>query len=165
MPPQVTLEIAILDYCTEPRSKTEIMKYCGYKHTYYFFKKHLSPLLQSGQLRMTIPDMPKSRNQRYVATSTFSNEKEVKHNITNHVSDKVSDKVTPQVTSIIAILEYCKEPRSREEIMKYCGYEHTYYFFKKHLSPLLQSGQLQMTIPDKPHSRNQKYVTVKKTNN
>ena len=82
---------------------------------------------------MTIPDMPKSRNQRYVATPTFSNEKEVKHNITNHVSDKVndhvsdkvSDKVTPQVTSIIAILEYCKEPRSREEIMKYCGYEHT----------------------------------------
>jgi ATP-dependent DNA helicase RecG len=32
------------------------------------------------------------------------------------------------------------------------------YFNKTVLLPLLESGKLKMTIPDKPNSRNQKYV-------
>ena len=32
----------------------------------YFRKGILKPLLESGQLRMTIPDKPNSKNQRYV---------------------------------------------------------------------------------------------------
>ena len=34
-------------------------------------------------------------------------------------------------------------------------------FTGQYLKPLLESGQLRMTIPDKPNSRNQKYVAVK----
>ena len=50
---------------------------------------------------------------------------------------------------------------SREEIMTMCGLKNKNHFIKAHLKPLLESGQLRMTIPDKPNSRNQKYVAVK----
>ena len=46
------------------------MSMCGLKNKNHFIKAHLKPLLESGQLRMTIPDKPNSRNQKYVAVKT-----------------------------------------------------------------------------------------------
>ena len=56
------------------------------------------------------------------------------------------------------ILEFCKEPKSVKEIMEYIGLKHRPTFMYDYLNPLLEKGKLQMTIPDKPKSRNQKYV-------
>lgn len=75
---------------------------------------------------------------------------------------QVTTQVATQVTTQVAILAFCKEPRSKAEIMEHCGYKNTKNFTQIHLRPLMESGQLQMTIPDKPRSRNQKYVTVQK---
>ena len=35
------------------------------------------------------------------------------------------------------------------------------YFRAKILKPLLTSGKLRMTVPDKPNSKNQKYIANK----
>lgn len=78
------------------------------------------------------------------------------------VETQVRTQVATQVTTQVAILAFCKEPRSKAEIMEHCGYKNTKNFTQIHLRPLMESGQLQMTIPDKPRSRNQKYVTVQK---
>ena len=56
------------------------------------------------------------------------------------------------------ILEFCKEPKSVKEIMEYIELKHRPTFMHDYLNPLLEEGKLQMTIPDKPKSRNQKYV-------
>ena len=53
------------------------------------------------------------------------------------------------------------EPRSKAEIAKLCGFKDIKHFTSHYLKPLLESGRLRMTIPDKPNSRNQKYITVK----
>lgn len=60
------------------------------------------------------------------------------------------------------ILAFCIEPRSKVEIMQYCGYKNVKNFTQLYLNPLMENKQLQMTIPDKRNSRNQKYVTVQK---
>lgn len=60
------------------------------------------------------------------------------------------------------ILNYCKVPRTREEIQKYSGIRNRAYFRKYVLKPLLDSNKLSMTIPNKPNSRMQKYVKIKK---
>ncbi|MDQ7003006.1 MAG: hypothetical protein Q9N02_10050, partial [Ghiorsea sp.] len=56
-------------YCHQPRSVTEMMGYLGLKHRTYFRRNILNPLLDKGQLELTIPHKPKSPNQKYVISS------------------------------------------------------------------------------------------------
>lgn len=67
---------------------------------------------------------------------------------------------TPQVQNReSAILNYCKVPRTREEIQNYIGIKDRKHFREYILKPLLDSEKLSMTIPDKPNSKLQKYVS------
>ena len=61
-----TVSKQILVFCTTPKSKKELAAFCGFKDLRNFTLKHINPLLESGQLKMTIPDKPKSRNQKYI---------------------------------------------------------------------------------------------------
>ena len=70
------------------------------------------------------------------------------------------DKPNKKEDKINLILEFCKEPKSVKEIMEYIGLKHRPTFIYDYLNPLLEKNKLQMTIPDKPKSRNQKYITT-----
>lgn len=81
-------------------------------------------------------------------------------NVTIRTKYTALDKsVTPQVK----VLEFCHIPRKKAEIAKYCGYKDIKHFTKKYLIPLIEEGKLEMTIPEKPNSRNQKYVISRKS--
>ncbi|MBS5857664.1 MAG: putative DNA binding domain-containing protein [Clostridium sp.] len=58
------------------------------------------------------------------------------------------------------ILELCKTEKSLKEITKYFGYKDVYKFKNNYINKLLEQNKLKMTIPDKPKSRSQKYVTI-----
>ena len=73
---------------------------------------------------------------------------------------QVRTQVRTQVTLTEQILTFCSVPHSKAEIAEHCGYKNTKSFTKRYLRPLLDKGQLQMTIPDKPRSQHQKYMTV-----
>lgn len=55
------------------------------------------------------------------------------------------------------ILEFCKIPRSRQEIQEYLGLKSSSYIREKVLNPLIKGGLLELTVPDKPTSPKQKY--------
>ena len=56
----------LLEYCSVPRSRDEMQQHYGISSRDYFRKNVLKPLLESDQLKKTIPDKPNSPNQKYV---------------------------------------------------------------------------------------------------
>ena len=59
-----------------------------------------------------------------------------------------------------SLLEFCQEPRSRKEIADFLGITTIYYVSQNYIHPLLESGQLKMTKPESPKSKNQKFYSV-----
>ena len=55
----------IIDFCREPKSVMEIMDNFKFKSRTSFKRNYLQKLLAEGTLKMTIPDKPSSRNQKY----------------------------------------------------------------------------------------------------
>ena len=111
-----------------------------------------------------LPDYTEAYKPEFFSTATDF--KVVLKNINYHHSHSIMDttQVRTQDKTQVAlsdkILAFCSIPHSKTEIANYCGYKNTKNFTKKYLRPLLDSGTLKMTIPDKPNSRNQKYITV-----
>ena len=58
------------------------------------------------------------------------------------------------------IVEYCTEARSIQEILEHLGLKDRKSLMK-HINRLLEQGRIARTLPDKPTSRAQKYVTIK----
>ncbi|MDR0861475.1 MAG: putative DNA binding domain-containing protein [Oscillospiraceae bacterium] len=80
---------------------------------------------------------------------------------TDQDADQVSDQDADQVSDqdvFADILDYCEQARTKKEICTQLGYKNLTYFTRKYLNPLVDDGKLSLTIPEKPTSRNQRYV-------
>jgi ATP-dependent DNA helicase RecG len=69
----------------------------------------------------------------------------------NQVSNQVSD-----------VLNYCLQAKSRSEILENLGITNQFKNYQRHIEPLLEKGLIQMTHPENPKHRNQKYITTQK---
>ena len=65
------LQSKIIEFCEKPRAKESLAKEFGFdeKHPSYFMNNYVIPLIEAGELKYTIPDKPKSKNQRIVAAN------------------------------------------------------------------------------------------------
>ena len=69
----------------------------------------------------------------------------------------------PQVTlQVRTMLAACAEPKSREDIQKILVLSDRWHLRKAYILPALEAEWLAMTIPDKPKSSKQRYVTTEK---
>jgi ATP-dependent DNA helicase RecG len=65
----------------------------------------------------------------------------------------------------LELIEFCKTPRSRAEIAEYFkGRTTINYVMSDYLHPLVEKGIIKLAIPDKPKSKNQKYLFLAKNN-
>ena len=60
------------------------------------------------------------------------------------------------------IIQFCSIPRTAKEIMDHIGYYNNSKNMTAYVKPLLEMGYLEMTEPEKPNSKNQKYRKVRK---
>ena len=76
----------------------------------------------------------------------------------DRAQDRAQDETQDKSTMI---LDFCVKPRTKQEIMDHLGFSSRRQFNERYMKPLLEAGKLVMTIPDKPSSKNQKYVAKK----
>lgn len=62
----------------------------------------------------------------------------------------------------LQLLSYCLEPKTITELMEYLGWKIRTKFRQKYVTPLIDKGLLEMTVPDKPQSSKQKYKVSSK---
>lgn len=59
------LSDSLIDFCSIPRTRSEIVSFVG-KSKNHVMSQIVTPLLLSGKLKMTMPNKPKSSNQKYI---------------------------------------------------------------------------------------------------
>lgn len=57
------------------------------------------------------------------------------------------------------LLLFCKTPRTRKEICKYLGLSSVTYAIQSRVMPLVETGQIKMSIPEKPKSPKQLFYS------
>ncbi len=63
---------------------------------------------------------------------------------------------------LISVLQFCLQPRTRINILQNIGLTNHFKNYKKHVLSAVNQGLLNLSIPENPRNRNQKYVTTDK---
>ena len=81
--------------------------------------------------------------------------------VEGHSNDLFTSQVSP-LTELSAthwkIIDLCDVPRRLADILEALGVTNRGYFKEHHLDPLIESGIVEMTNPEKPRASNQQYV-------
>lgn len=92
------------------------------------------------------------------ATVTFRPNPEVRPDAEGYrVAEQDTPQDTPQDAGVARLLEVISGVMNRNQIQRALGLKDTKHVRKTYLLPALQAGLIEMTIPDKPSSKNQCY--------
>ena len=72
------------------------------------------------------------------------------------IQNEVEEKYDEETNNLII---FCKTPRTRKEICEYLGLSSVTYAIQTHVMPLVESGKIKLSIPDKPKSPKQLYYS------
>ena len=86
-------------------------------------------------------------------TVTFRPNPEVRAEVTGEVTEEVTGEVARETR----LLQVMSGEMSRRRLQEAMGLQHEEHFRAAYLIPAMQAGLVEMTIPDKPRSRKQRY--------
>lgn len=72
----------------------------------------------------------------------------------------VEERPQSQMNDEKGLIDFCRTPRSRAEIIEFLDIPSGQYALRRYLDPLVESGAILMTMPEKPRSSKQEYVTA-----
>ena len=107
------------------------------------------------QLSLPEPQFTDSRGEFKVVLYNGSKQEE-----TQELS--VEDETASEISDTKGLIEFCRSPRTRAEIKEFLAISSGQYALHRYLDPLVRSGAIQMTIPEKPSSPKQRFVSVPK---
>lgn len=111
------------------------------------------PTIRRAMTQLGLPEpLFQERRGSFIVTLQNASEPDVQPvNLQNDEKDTLDPK---------GLLIFCQQPRTREEIREYLELASFEYALRRYLEPLINAGHLRMTIPDKPRSRKQTYITT-----
>jgi ATP-dependent DNA helicase RecG len=81
--------------------------------------------------------------------------------LVSEIGDQDKEHIKERISSTIRdILNYCQEPKSKDEIFEKIGLYKNTKNYNHHIKPLIEAGWLNLTLPNKPTSKNQQYFTT-----
>ena len=96
--------------------------------------------------------------------STLDTVKAQSKHIDEHIDEHIDTALSDTMILVLNALEACN--LSRADLFREIGLRNDYRSFKRHIQPLIAKGFIEMTLPDKPTSKLQKYrITAKGRSN
>jgi len=81
--------------------------------------------------------------------------------LVSEIGDQDKEHIKKRINATIRdILNYCQEPKSKDEIFAIIKLYKNTKNYNHHIKPLIEVGWLKLTLPNKPTSKNQQYYTT-----
>ncbi len=111
-----------------------------------------------------IPTIRHAMAQRHLPEPVFINTtgefKVILYHKCTTAEKDLAHRYAPVIEDEKHLLVFCRTPRTRAEIINYLNIGSGQYALRRYLDPLLKNGAILMTIPDKPRSHSQRYITA-----
>lgn len=169
--PEATPEvIKLISVLEREKSRAELMHFLQLQDEKNFRENYIYQAVGEGFIELTLPDTPTHPDQKYRLTSLGNHIKQQHKDLQEQAAVKVIPQYTPQDTMQVTMQDTMQVTMqveqiliafdgilSREELQDKVGINNRDYFRKSYLNKALQLELVEMTIPDKPNSKNQKY--------
>jgi hypothetical protein len=146
----------LLEYCRKARTRDEIQSFLKLKNRDYVRNFIIKPLLENNLLHLTNPENPNDPRQQYFS---LSDTPPVTGGAIPPVTEGVNKSKIRSDYTVKLLMEFCRVPRSREEIQSFLQLKDKKYVLDRYIRPLIEKNALFYTLPQTPNAPGQMYYS------